>query len=185
MGRLRLPDRASAGRRNEPLLLTPPAEASPVSSPRDVLLRSRAGRLFLVSAVVKLVLTLIDRVTPLPLPLTIIGIAATLGIIAAVVYFVWRVIALMKRRLLWRVRRRLILSYIFIGVVPAILIISFVMLGAFVVSINVSSYLFREGYDDIIEDAGRAASAAASEIVRTPQGATETVGRVYRKESRV
>ena len=35
----------------------------------------------------------------------------------------------MKRRLLWRVRRKLILSYIFIGVVPALLIVVFFLLG--------------------------------------------------------
>jgi sigma-B regulation protein RsbU (phosphoserine phosphatase) len=177
MGRLRLPDRASAGRRNEPLLLTPPAEASPVSSPRDVLLRSRAGRLFIVSAGVKLALSLLDRVTPLPLPLMILGIAATLGIIAAVFYFVWRVIALMKRRLLWRVRRRLILSYIFIGVVPAILIIGFVLLSAGTVSMNVSAYLFRDGYDSMIESVGIIAQASAGDIAREPKNAAAILRR--------
>ena len=35
----------------------------------------------------------------------------------------------MQRRLLWRVRRKLILSYIFIGVVPALLIVGFFLLG--------------------------------------------------------
>ena len=58
----------------------------------------------------------------------------------------------MKRRLLWRVRRKLILSYIFIGVVPALLIIGFFLLGADVVSMNVSAYLFKDGYDAIVDD---------------------------------
>ena len=55
-----------------------------------------------------------------------------------------------KRRLLWRVRRKLILSYIFIGVVPSLLIIGFFLLGAWVVAINVGAYLFRDGYDDVV-----------------------------------
>ena len=69
--------------------------------------------------------------------------AATSALVVSVGYFVWRLFLLMKRRLLWRVRRKLILSYIFIGVVPALLIIAFFMLGAFVLSINVSAYLFK------------------------------------------
>src|SRR5690349_7824765 len=147
MARLRLPDRVFAGRRNEPLLPTPPVEATPVISPRDVLLRSRAGRLFLVSASIKLVLAVLERLTTLPLAFTVFGIVATLGIFASVGYFLWRLIALMQRRLLWRVRRRLILSYIFIGVLPAMLIVGFVLLSAGAVSMNVSAYLFKDGYD--------------------------------------
>jgi hypothetical protein len=39
-------------------------------------------------------------------------------------------VALAKRRLLWRVRRKLIISYIFMGLVPAALIIGFFVVGA-------------------------------------------------------
>ena len=64
-------------------------------------------------------------------------------------FFVWRLFVLMKRRLLWRVRRKLILSYIFIGVVPSLLIIGFFLLGGVLVFMNVSAYLFKDGYDDM------------------------------------
>ena len=37
--------------------------------------------------------------------------------------------AVAKRRLLWRVRRKLIISYIFIGFIPAMLIVAFFLLG--------------------------------------------------------
>ena len=49
-------------------------------------------------------------------------------------------------------RRKLILSYIFIGVVPALLIIGFFLFGGSLVSMNVSAYLFKDGYDAIVED---------------------------------
>ena len=98
-------------------------------------------------------------------------------------YFVWRLFLLMKRRLLWRVRRKLILSYIFIGVVPALLIIAFFTLGAWVISTNVSAYLFRDGYDDMVNYAGLAANAAAAEVGRNPATAGETVARVQRNAS--
>src|SRR5205807_1322181 len=37
--------------------------------------------------------------------------------------------AFVRQRLLWRVRRKLIISYIFVGFVPVILIIAFFLLG--------------------------------------------------------
>jgi sigma-B regulation protein RsbU (phosphoserine phosphatase) len=180
MGRLRLPDRSSAGRRNAPLLPTPPVEASPVTSPRDVLLRSRAGRLFLVSAVVKLVLALLERAVTLPAVLSIVGIAATLGLLASVGYFIVRLIALTQRQLLWRVRRRLILSYIFIGVLPAMLIIGFALLAAATISMNVSAYLFRDGYDSMLESVGIIAQAAASDVARDPSSVKDILARTHR-----
>lgn len=180
MGRLRLPERSSAGRRNAPLLPTPPVEASPVTSPRDVLLRSRAGRLFLVSAAVKLVLSIIDLAVTLPALFSIVGIAATLGILASVGYFIVRVISLMQRRLLWRVRRRLILSYIFIGVVPAMLIVGFVLFAVGAISMNVSAYLFKDGYDSMLESVGIISQAAAADIARDPSAVKDVLTRTLR-----
>jgi serine phosphatase RsbU (regulator of sigma subunit) len=51
------------------------------------------------------------------------------------------------------------------------------------VSINVSAYLFRDGYDDIVSHAALAANAAANEIARNPAGTPETVSRVQRNAS--
>ena len=56
-------------------------------------------------------------------------------------YFLFRLLVLAKRRLLWRVRRKLILSYIFIGFVPAILIVAFFLLCGLLLFYNFSSYL--------------------------------------------
>ena len=53
----------------------------------------------------------------------VLSSAATIGLVVSVGYFAWRLFVLVKLRLLWRVRRKLILSYIFIGVVPSLLIV--------------------------------------------------------------
>jgi serine phosphatase RsbU (regulator of sigma subunit) len=58
------------------------------------------------------------------------------------------------------------------------------MLGAGVVSINVSVYLFRDGYDDIVSHVGLAANAAAAEIARTPATTADTIDRIQRSTSR-
>jgi sigma-B regulation protein RsbU (phosphoserine phosphatase) len=154
-------------------------------SARDLIFHSWAGRLFIVAALLKLAVAVIRRVASVPGPIEVLSSAATIGLALSVGFFVWRLFLLMKRRLLWRVRRKLILSYIFIGVVPALLIVAFFMLGAWVVSTNVSAYLFRDGYDDIVNYANLAAAAAAAEVARTPNTAAETVGRVQRSTSRM
>ncbi len=97
---------------------------------------------------------------------------ATLAMAVSLIYFVARLFLMIKRRLLWRVRRKLILSYIFIGVVPALLIFFFFLLGAAVFSMNVSAYLFKDGYDDVIRDTSVLSDAAAVEIARVPAAAS-------------
>jgi sigma-B regulation protein RsbU (phosphoserine phosphatase) len=182
----RLPERPSPGRRRQtaaPAAL-PPAHA-PASAPRDLLLHSWPGRLFIIAAALKLLVAALRLAGELPSFVRVLSSAATIGLIISVGYFVWRLIVLMKRRLLWRVRRKLILSYIFIGVVPALLIIGFFMLGAWVMSMNLSAYLFRDGYDDIVTYSRIAAEGAASEIARRPEMAADTVGRIQRNTSRL
>jgi phosphoserine phosphatase RsbU/P len=169
---------------------TPPDVPRPFDTPsgsppsiRALLLRSRAGRLFLASAAIKLVLGALRLTVPLPAVLDLVGTMATVGLVAAAGWFLWRLFVRLKRRLLWRVRRKLILSYIFIGVVPALLIITFFMLGAWVVATNVSAYLFRDGYDDVVAHARLAAAAAAAEIGRDPSSTEATVVRAQRVAS--
>ena len=50
---------------------------------------------------------------------TVAGLAAACGL----AYFAFRLLVLAKRRLLWRVKRKLIVSYVFIGLVPALLLV--------------------------------------------------------------
>ncbi len=77
-------------------------------------------------------------------------------------------------------RRKLILSYIFIGVIPALLILVFFLFAGSLVFMNVSAYLFKDGYDSIVDDARLSAQAAASEIARDPDSVVETIERVHR-----
>jgi sigma-B regulation protein RsbU (phosphoserine phosphatase) len=147
---------------------------------RQLLLHSWAGRLFLVAAGLKVLVALFRQFGELPALGRLLNSAATVGLAVSVGFFVWRLFTLMKRRLLWRLRRRLILSYIFIGVVPALLIVAFFLLGAWTVTMNLSAYLFKDGYDDILDDARLIAQAAAAEIGRERGGAAQTIARVHR-----
>ena len=157
---------------------------APRVTARDLLLQTWAGRLFLLAVALKLLIAIWRAAGALPSIAVVLSGAATIAIIVSLVWFGWRLFVLVKRRLLWRVRRKLILSYIFIGVVPALLILVFFLFAGNLVFMNVSAYLFKDGYDQIMEDARLSAQAAATEIARSPAAAQETVQRVYRIRQR-
>jgi sigma-B regulation protein RsbU (phosphoserine phosphatase) len=161
-----------------------PAGADPKVSSADLLFKSWQGRLFLISAALKIVLGLLRIAGDLPPFIGVLSSVATIGLIVSVSFFAWRLFVLMKRRLLWRVRRRLILSYIFIGVVPSLLIMIFFLLGGVLIFMNVSAYLFKDGYDAMVEDVKLATEAAASEMSRSPDSADQSFARIHRNASR-
>jgi serine phosphatase RsbU (regulator of sigma subunit) len=180
---MRFSTRMASRRGTFPMAPAPPPNATPAPSARHLLLHSWPGRIFLASAALKLVVALLRLAGVLAAVADILSTIATIGLVISLSYFVWRLIVLAKRRLLWRVRRRLILSYVFFGVVPALLIVGFFILGAWVLSMNVSAYLFRDGYDDVVEDARLVARAAAADIARSPGEAQQIVDQVHRNIS--
>ncbi len=175
--RLRIPQWMSPGRGQPPVLLTPPQGMERAPGAAELLFRTWPGRIFLVSAALKLLIGALRRFIDPPSIIELAGIAASVALALSAAYFVTRLFILAKRRLLWRVRRKLILSYIFIGVVPALLIVGFFLLSANVVAMNVSAYLFKDGYDDIVSDVKLVSEAAAAEIGRQPAVAAETLRR--------
>jgi phosphoserine phosphatase RsbU/P len=179
----RLADAPPPARRRQarPSLPLPVDDAS--RSARDLLLNSWPGRLFIVAAGFKLVVSLIRLVADLPAFLQVINTAATIGLAFSALYFLTRLVFLVQRRLLWRVRRKLILSYIFIGVVPAMLILGFFLLGGWFVAGTVGAYLFRDEYDEVTARVQVLAQAAAAEIGRSPRTMQETIERVQRNGS--
>src|SRR4051812_5778267 len=159
---------------------TPRPAAAPQPTARELLFQTWPGRLFLISASVKLIVALWRATGALPDLARVASGIATIGLAVAVGVFAWRLFVQIKRRLLWRVRRKLILSYIFIGVIPSLLILIFFLFAGSLVFMNVSAYLFRDGYDGIIENARISAQAAATEISRDPSTIGETIQRVHR-----
>jgi phosphoserine phosphatase RsbU/P len=164
---------------------TPRPAAAPQPSPRDLLFATWFGRLFLAAASLKFLLAtwrVLSGADPdrLPTVIRVLSGAATLALATALGVFAWRLFMQIKRRLLWRVRRKLILSYIFIGVIPSLLILVFFLFAGSLVFMNVSAYLFKDGYDQIVENARLSAQAAATEITRNPASGVETIERVHR-----
>ena len=145
-----------------------PAPAAPRSSGeavREFFFRSFAGRALVVGLLIKSAtwgLSLAGLGT-----LRVIQICSTLGglaLVAGVGLLAFRLAQAARRHLLWRVRRKLIISYLFIGFVPAVLIVTFFLVAGLALLASLSTYLVRAALADLGEEAVYVARTATLEF---------------------
>ncbi len=149
---------------------------------RHALLGTLPGRVLVVGALTKLLRVALGRIAgPLPAFADVIDTLAGMMVVGALVYFCVRLFIAAKRRLLWRVRRKLILSYIFIGFVPAILIVAFFLLCGLLLFYNFSSYLVQARLRVITAQAQFLAESTAAEILRG--GGRDVAGLLTRRQT--
>src|SRR2546428_6346700 len=109
--------------------------------PLQPLQRTLPGRAIVVGVAVKLAVSAVRLAgASVPAFVGVIDTVAGLAIAAGAGYFLIQLFLLAKRRLLWRVRRKLILSYIFIGFGPAIPIVAVFALSELLLPFYFSSY---------------------------------------------
>jgi sigma-B regulation protein RsbU (phosphoserine phosphatase) len=148
----------------------------------DALVGTLAGRAIVVGVAVRLVDFLIGAALGrVPAFLNVVDTVAAAAIAAAGVFFLVRGVSLMNRRLLWRVRRKLIISYIFIGFIPAILLLAFFALGVVLLFINFSGYLVRSNFHELSTRADAIARTVAAEIERA--GGRDVHGILERRQA--
>jgi serine phosphatase RsbU (regulator of sigma subunit) len=162
---------------------TPGPLASRVTAVRDLMLQSWPWRLLVIGVAVKLLIAGVRwLVGPGPVLLDVVDTLGSLAIVLSAVLIGYRLVVRAKRRLLWRVRRKLILSYIFIGFVPALLIVAFFAVSGLMLILNVGSYLVRSGLADVTEEARFIADTTVRDLEhdagRTTAG--ETLGEELR-----
>jgi serine phosphatase RsbU (regulator of sigma subunit) len=128
-----------------------------------------AGRALLTGACLKLIVAAADALLdPLPGFLEVLDVAGGVSLVVGGAAVGYRAYVNAKRRLLWRVRRKLTLSYIFIGFVPALLIITFFLLCGLLLFFNVSSYLMQSRIGALVDQTRFLAQTAAVELQRMP-----------------
>ena len=150
-----------------PLLLKRPASPdAPGASLRHLLLNRWPGRLLIGTLVLKVVLWIAEATAGTNVVVDWLNTLVRVGLLVSLAYFLSRLVKFTRQRFLWRVRRRLVVSYIFIGVVPALLLVAFFLFGGALMFLNVSGYLFKSGVDHVVDDARIIAQAAADEISR-------------------
>src|SRR3954462_12264445 len=158
--------RATYRRPSPPL---PPGAVDRGAGVRGALLHTLPGRAIVVGLGLKLLLAVVRAATgggALPAFLAVVDTVAGLAAAVGLAYFAVRLIVLAKRRLLWRVRRKLILSYVFIGFVPALLLVAFSLLCGFLLFYSFSGYLVQSRLSALSERAGYIAQSTALEIQR-------------------
>src|SRR5688500_2395960 len=130
---------------NRPLLLAGRLSRPPLAElSRRWLLRSVAGRTLLVAVALKAVANIVGFIAPSTWTvLDAVDAVGGLGLLFVAGCAAARGIAWARRRLLWRVRRKLILSYVFVGLVPGLLIIAFFLFAGVLLFFNVSTYLLQ------------------------------------------
>jgi phosphoserine phosphatase RsbU/P len=141
-----------------------------------------AGRALLAGALIKLLVAAAGTVlVPLPRALEVIDVIGGVALVIGVAAIGYRTYVSAKRRLLWRVRRKLTLSYIFIGFVPALLIIAFFLLCGLLLFFNVSSYLMQSRIGALVDQTRFLAQTAAVELQRMP-AASALEGAIERRQ---
>jgi sigma-B regulation protein RsbU (phosphoserine phosphatase) len=122
------------------------------------------GRAVVGGAAVKGAVWFLEAVFGADKALTSIDTLASIAVAAGAIWFFVRAIAIARRRLLWRVRRKLVLSYIFIGLIPALLIVAFFLLSGMLLFSNFSSYLLQTRLRELSAVAVASAETTALEI---------------------
>jgi serine phosphatase RsbU (regulator of sigma subunit) len=130
---------------------------------RHFFFETRLGKLFLVLVVIRLLGTL------LTLPFGLKGLVDFGLWIYVVGFIIWGVLRL-RTKLLWRIRRKLIISYLLIGLVPTVLILFFFLLTAYLVFGQVSSYILTASLAKTEAEAIHLADLAVSDLQRARGG---------------
>jgi sigma-B regulation protein RsbU (phosphoserine phosphatase) len=135
---------------------------------------SRIGRVWLATVAMKLCVAALGARAP-----GWIRVVDSIGTIVVAIglgYLLFRLLASLQRRLLWRVRRKLVVSYLLIGFVPILLLGSFFVLSGTLLLLTVSSSLVQTGLDEMVEDATTLATITAVDLGAA--GAWRDVGAV-------
>jgi phosphoserine phosphatase RsbU/P len=98
------------------------------------------------------------------------GVAASwwlaywIALSVASVYYLARLIRLVRTRLLWRLRWRLLVTYVFIAVVPIVLIVALVAVGAFIINGQFAAFLVNLRLRDQAENLAQLNRAVIHEV---------------------
>jgi sigma-B regulation protein RsbU (phosphoserine phosphatase) len=159
-----------------------PSGASRWDGVRHALFGTLPGRAIVIGIVLRVAVYTIGIVLgSVPAFLNVIDTAAGLALAIGAVYLLVRLIVVGKRHLLWRVRRKLMLSYVFVGFFPATLIVVFFLLCGFLLFYNFSSYLVQSHLRSLADQAKFLAQSTALEIQRAD--GRDASGIVERRQS--
>ena len=137
------------------------------------LTRTFVGRLLLVALAIKAVLWIARAAGPASTLVSTVNALSSALLLVALVIIGYRLYALAKRRVLWRVRRKLMLSYVFVGLVPVLLLLVFFCIAGLLLFVNFGGYVLRARVSGVVEHAQSLAQTAAADLAHV-RGAADT-----------
>jgi phosphoserine phosphatase RsbU/P len=94
----------------------------------------------------------------------------------ALIYALIRLIQLFRRRALWRLRNRLIVAYIFMAVVPVVLLLTMVAVAGYLLELQIGAHLLRDDLEDRVNIISVDTNAIAASLNREPDiGSPESI----------
>jgi sigma-B regulation protein RsbU (phosphoserine phosphatase) len=160
---------------------------TPIPEPKTLrgeLTATWPGRILLAILALRGLLWLLKLVAGPREPYASLEVPVQLLLALALGYFIVRLIVLLRRDLLWRVRRRLVLSYVFLGVLPVGLLGLFFLAGGLLFAFEVGTYLFRQGANALVDETRIVARAVASDLERAQRRAiTDVLPELHRQHA--
>ena len=103
----------------------------------------------------------------------VFGLITFLLVCFTLAYYGFKTLRWLKRRLLWRVRRRLAITYLFVGLTPIVLLLSLGLLAAFGGSSQAIARIITAQYNATQKHAQTNARALASSFSSLPQNTSD------------
>lgn len=87
-----------------------------------------------------------------------------LALLISVVYYLRRLVGFVRGRVLWRLRRRLIVTYVFIAVIPILLILLLVSIGGLLLNAQFAAFLVAENIQDRVDQLQQLSRGVAQDV---------------------
>ena len=113
---------------------------------------------------------------------TLLGLSTAVTILLTIVYYGNRLLQRMAEVLLWRVRRRLIVTYLFIGITPIVLLTVLAFLAVLAVSAEAMTRTISVQVDLLVSQASAGAARLASAREESPSLESEAALREWASE---
>lgn len=98
-----------------------------------------------------------------------------IGALVAVFYYLGRLIGLTKAQMLWPVRRRLVVTYLFIAVVPILLIVILAGLGGYILNGQFAAFLVNQKIHDQLEELAQLNRVVAHDAYQSEDPSAEAL----------
>jgi sigma-B regulation protein RsbU (phosphoserine phosphatase) len=147
------------------------------------LTRTFAGRLLLVALAIKAIVWSARMAGVASALVGALNLFSSALILIALVIVGYRLYAHGKRVVLWRVRRKLMLSYVFVGLVPVLLLVLFFSIAGLLMFVNFGGYLLRARVTGLVDHAQALAQTAAADLAHV-RGSSDTAAALAAHQQR-